>query len=112
MRCKADVGEKAMIGRQPPDGMILGARTEIAQDGLHRSQGAGGISEGPRIREAVGTDSYHCPTDGPQHHCRRRSLTTPCWLPQPNERAAGGGMSPVARQAFLTALLGYIPTTM
>jgi hypothetical protein len=38
MRCKADVGEKAMIGTQSPDGMILGARTEIAQDGLHRSK--------------------------------------------------------------------------
>jgi hypothetical protein len=44
-------------------------------------QGAGGSGEGPGIREAVGTYSYYCPTDGSQHLSRRRSLTTPCWLP-------------------------------
>jgi hypothetical protein len=35
-----------------------------------------GGGKGPGIREAFGTYSYHCPTDGPQHHGRRRSLKT------------------------------------
>jgi|SRR5450631_4281217 hypothetical protein len=39
-------------------------------------QDARGSGEGRGIREAVGTYSYLCPTDGPQHHRRRRSLTT------------------------------------
>ena len=55
-------------------------------------KGAGGSGEGPRIREAVGTYSYLCRIDGPQHRRRRRSLTTPCRLPQPpTERVAGRG---------------------
>jgi hypothetical protein len=63
-------------------------------------QGAGGISEGPGIRKAVGKYSYHCPTDGPQPHRQRRSLTTPWWLPQPTKRVAGGDTPPRARRLF------------
>ena len=38
-------------------------------------QDPGGSGKGRGIREAVGTYSYLCPTDGPQHLCGRRSLT-------------------------------------
>ena len=75
-------------------------------------KGAGGSGEGRGIREADDTYSYLCRTKRPQHRRRRRSLTTPCWLPQPIERLARGGTPPVAWQVFLSALVGYIPTTM
>ena len=62
-----------------------------------------GISEGSGVREAVGKYSYHCPTNGPQPHCQRRSLTMRVGLPQPNERVAGGGTPPRPGGFFIGA---------